>query len=59
MSVAGEIGLVPKPSAGSAERYLSANGTFKEVSGITELQTNVGDLSWLNTQTKKRFSCLY
>ena len=52
-SSAGEIGLVPKPSAGSSERYLSANGTFKEIDGYSQLKTDVGDLSWLNTTTKK------
>ena len=40
----GEIGLVPKPSAGSSERYLSANGTFKEISGYSDLQTKVSEL---------------
>lgn len=52
-SSAGEIGLVPKPSAGSSERYLSANGTFKEIDGYSQLKADVGDLSWLNTPTKK------
>ena len=52
-SVDGQIGLVPKPTAGSAERYLSANGTFKEIDGYEQLKTNVGDLSWLDTPTKK------
>ena len=45
-STDGELGLVPKPSAGSSERYLSANGTFKSIDAV-------GDLSWLNTPTKK------
>lgn len=45
-STDGQIGLVPKPSAGSSERYLSANGTFKSIDAV-------GDLSWLNTPTKK------
>lgn len=45
-STDGQIGLVPKPLAGSSERYLSANGTFKSIDAV-------GDLSWLNTPTKK------
>ena len=49
----GEIGLVPKSISGSSERYLSANGTFKEIDGYEQLKTNVGDLSWLDTPTKK------
>ena len=43
-STDGELGLVPKPSAGSSERYLSANGTFKEISGYSDLQTKVSEL---------------
>ena len=52
-STDGEIGLVPKPGAGSDERYLSANGTFKEIDGYSKLKSDVGDLSWLNTTEKK------
>ena len=40
----GELGLVPKPTAGSEERYLSANGTFKEIDGYSEIQSKVTEL---------------
>ncbi len=56
-SAAGKAGLVPAPSAGEAERYLRADGTWVNPKETTKLEVTISKEDWTAQNGAYTWAC--